>query len=285
MKDKNNDLKSELNIRPINEEEAEKISNRLGQISLVFQTFANALQRQALTNLGTLKFYEGSSDKPKIQFSTLTNGLGSRLLYQGIATYPSLIIRSKLSDETNSPQYVINLATCGTETLLGVIPEVNSSLKTFKLMGIDISKQQLLSASSRVFLPYLCRNGLAWMAINSNTDDSIASKIGHGAGAGFSSVYFHNIGNKVIENTPGKSWQETTEIVMKEISQKPLSFFNGASFRAASIAATALFLAPQTTKLIEEKFSEFYDILLDKGTPSTSPKNPKLETKENSRSK
>ena len=117
------------------------------------------------------------------------------MAYQGIATYPSLIVRSKLSSETNIPQPFITLASCGTETLLGVVPEVNSSLKTLKLLGIDIPKQELLSASTRAFFPYLCRNGLAWMAINSNTDDSIASKLAYGAGAGFSSVYFHNIGN------------------------------------------------------------------------------------------
>lgn len=285
MKNGSGDQSSVLNIKPIDEEVANKISHRFEQLALGVQTFANAVQRQAMTNLGTIKYYDKSPNKSKMEFSTLTNGLGSRFLYQGVATYPSLIVRTKMSNETDAPQFAINLAACGTETFLGVLPEVNSSLKTFKLMGIDISKQHLLSASSRVFLPYLCRNGLAWMAINSNTEDSIASKVAYGAGAGFSSSYFHNIGNKVIENTPEKSWQETAEIVMKEVSKKPLSFFNGASFRAASIAGTALFLAPQTTKFIEEKCSEFCDFLFEKEQPSNSPKNPTSEKKDNSKSR
>lgn len=285
MKNGKDDKNSELNIRPVDEKTADRIIHRFEKLALGVQTFANALQRQALTNLGTLKFYEKPPDKSGIQFSTLTNGLGSRLAYQGIATYPSLIVRTKLSNETNAPQFAINLAACGTETFLGVVPEVNSSLKTFKLMGVDISRQQLLSASARAFFPYLCRNGLAWMAINSNTNDSITSKIAYGAGAGASSAYFHNIGNKAIEYTPGKSWQETAELVMKEVSQKPLSFFNGASFRAASIAATALFLAPQSTEYIERKCSELCDFLFDKEQPSNSPKHPSSAKEINSRNR
>jgi hypothetical protein len=102
--------------------------------------------------------------------------------------------------------------------------------------------------------------------------NSMASKVAHGGLAGFSSSFFHNIGNKVIENTPGKTWQETAEIVMKEVKQKPLSFFNGASFRAASIAATALCLAPEATGHIEAVCNEIASYFCEGLSPSTSTK-------------
>ncbi len=279
------EIKDDLDLRPVDEKIADQIPQRFGQVAIGIQTLMNGLQRQAMTNLGTLSFYRNSINPSKITLSNLTDGLGSRFLYQGIATYPSLLVRSYLTNETNTPKFAISLASCGTETLLGVVPEVNSSRKTLAKLGIDISRQDLLPAASRVFIPYLCRNALAWTAINSNSNDSIPSKLAHGALAGFSSSFFHNIGNKVIENTPGKTWQETAEIVMKEIKQKPLSFFNGASFRAASIAATALFLAPEATKRIENACNEISQYFFEELNPSTSPKPEKIvkiatETKE-----
>lgn len=282
------DAKDELDLKPVDEKIAGQISQRFEQLAIGVQTLFNGLQRQAMTNLGTINFYSNSANRaknPKVNLSSLTDGLSSRLLYQGVATYPSLIIRSYLTNETDLPKLTISLASCGTETFLGVLPEVNSSRKTFAKLGIDISRQDLLPAASRVFFPYLCRNALAWAAINSNSNDNIPSKLAHGALAGFSSSFFHNIGNKVIENTPGKTWQETAEIVMQEVKQKPLSFFNGASFRAASIAATALFLAPEATKRIENACNEIAQYFFEGLNPSTSPKPEKIgkmvtETKE-----
>jgi hypothetical protein len=93
------------------------------------------------------------------------------LLYQGVATYPSLQVRSYLTNQGDVPKWAISFAYCGTETILGVLPEVNSSRKTFAKLGIDISRQDLIPAASRVFLPYLCRNALAWAAINSNSNE------------------------------------------------------------------------------------------------------------------
>lgn len=286
MRQDKDETKDDLDLRPVDEKTASQITQRFEEIAIVVQTFMNGLQRQAMTNLGTMSFYRSSTNPSKITFSNLTDGLGSRLLYQGIATYPSLQVRSYLNNKGDTtPKWAISLASCGTETLLGVIPEVNSSRKTLAKLGIDISRQDLIPAASRVFFPYLCRNALAWVAINSNSNDSMTSKLAYGALAGFSSSFFHNIGNKVIENTPGKTWQETAEIVMKEVKQKPLSFFNGASFRAASIAATALFLAPEATKYIENTCNEIAQNFFEGLNPSTSPKPEKVgkmvpETKE-----
>lgn len=278
------EIKDDLDLRPVDEKTATQITQRFEQIAIGVQTLMNGLQRQAMTNLGTMSFYKSSTNPSNITISNLTDGLGSRLLYQGVATYPSLQVRSYLNNK-DTPKWAISFASCGTETILGVIPEVNSSRKTFAKLGIDISRQDLIPAARRVFFPYLCRNGLAWTAINSNSNDSLTSKIAHGGLAGFSSSFFHNIGNKIIENTPGKTWQETAEIVMKEVKQKPLSFFNGASFRAASIAATALFLAPETTKYIENTCHEIAQYFFEELNPSTSPKPEKIgkmlsETKE-----
>ncbi len=285
MRQDKDEIKDDLDLRPIDEKTADQITQRFEQLAIGVQTLMNGLQRQAMTNLGTMSFYKSSTNPFKMNLSNLTDGLGSRLLYQGVATYPSLQVRSYLTNKSDAPKWVISFASCGTETMLGVIPEVNSSRKTLSKLGIDISRQDLIPAASRVFFPYLCRNALAWIAINSNSNDSLTSKVSHGALAGFSSSFFHNIGNKVIENTPNKTWQETAEIVMKEVKQKPLSFFNGASFRSASIAATALFLAPETTKYIENTCNEIAQYFFEGLNPSTSPKPEKIgkmvpETKE-----
>ncbi len=272
MRQDKDETKDDLDLRPVDEKTANQITQRFEQLAIGVQTLMNGLQRQAMTNLGTMSFYKSSTNPLKMNISNLTDGLGSRLLYQGVATYPSLQVRSYLTNNSDAPKFAISLASCGTETLLGVIPEINSSRKTLGKLGIDISRQDILPAASRVFFPYLCRNALAWIAINSNSNDSITSKVFHGALAGFSSSFFHNIGNKVIENTPGKTWQETAEIVMKEVRQKPLGFFNGASFRAASIAATALFLAPEATKHIENFCNETAQYIFGELNPSRNPK-------------
>jgi hypothetical protein len=273
--------KDDLHVRPVSESEAKQISDRFGQLAIGIQTFFNAIQRQALTNLGIVALYKGKEKNP-VSFSSLGNGLGSRLAYQVVANYPALSVRKILTDKTEVPAFTINLATTGVETGLGVSLEVNSSLKTLKLLGIDVTKKDLLAASTRTFLPFFVRNGLAWWAINSNTQDNMTSKIAYGAAAGAISTPFHNVGIKAIENSPGKTWQETWEAISKDIQSQPKSFLRGASFRSASIAATALFLSPQATDYILKKCSEIFDfsnIAEYSNKPSTSPFNPSTQNK------
>ena len=265
---KNNDGASE--IRPVSKAEERQISDRFGQLAMGVQTFLNAVQRQALTNLGIGALYKDKDQKP-LNFSSLTNGLGSRLLYQGVATYPSLTVRRVMTEKTDVPQFVIDLTTTTAETTLGILPEVNSSFKTLKLMGVNITKKDLLTASTRAYAPVFIRNGLAWWAINSNTDkDNIASKIVYGGLAGAASTAFHNIGIKAIENSPGKTWDETWKVISEDIASRPQIFFRGTGFRAASIAATAFFLWPKTTEYISGKCDEIFDLSNDK--PSSSPR-------------
>lgn len=258
-----------LDVRPVSEVEVKQISDQFGHLAIGIQTFFNAVQRQALTNLGIGALYK-DKEKPSINLFSLTNGLGSRLLYQGIATYPSLTIRKILTEKTDAPQFAIDFATTGAETTLGILPEVNSSFKTLKLMGVNISKSDLLTASRRAYVPVFIRNGLAWWAINSNTDkDNIVSKVGYGAVAGATSIPFHNIAIKAIENSPGRTWDETWKVIQEDIMRRPQIFFKGTSFRAASIAATAFFLWPKTTEYISEKCENIFNLF--EGKPSTSP--------------
>ena len=167
---RNNDNKWSKEIRPVSEEEAKTISDKFGQLAIGVQTVFNAIQRQGLTNLGTFALHKDKTNP--LNFSSLTNGLGSRFLYQAVATYPALQIRKLLTDNTDLPHFAINFATTGIETLFGVPLEVNSSLKTLKLVGIDIAKKDLLAASARTFFPFFIRNNLAWCAINSNPDNN-----------------------------------------------------------------------------------------------------------------
>lgn len=263
---KNNDGASE--VRPVNKAEEKQISDRFEQLAIGVQTFLNAVQRQALTNLGIGSLYKDKERKP-LNFSSLTNGLGSRLLYQGVATYPSLTVRKVMTEKADVPQFVIDLTTTTAETTLGILPEVNSSFKTLKLMGVNIAKKDLLTSSTRAYAPVFIRNGLAWWAINSNTDkDNIASKIVCGGLAGAASTAFHNIGIKAIENSPGKTWDETWKVIHEDIVSRPQIFFRGTGFRAASIAATAFFLWPKTTEYISEKCNEIFDLCSSKPSPS-----------------
>jgi hypothetical protein len=251
-------------IRPITEKEEHKMSERFSQISIVMQSILNALQRQSLTNLATAAIYKDR--KFTTNFSSLTNGLSSRLAYQGFAIYPALQIR-KVLIENNLPQFSINFATTFTDTFLGVPLEVNSSLKTLKLLGVNIAKKDLLTVSTRTFFPFFVRNGLSWCAINSNSQESLLSKIAYGAAAGIISTPFNNIGIKVIEHSPNKTWQETWEAVLKEITKQP-NLFRGVHLRASSIAASSILLAPQTTAYLTGKFSEVFI----ENIPSKCPK-------------
>jgi hypothetical protein len=272
---KNN--KDDLDLRAVSEVEASQISERFMQLALGVQTFLNAIQRQALTNLGIGALYKDKESKP-VNFSSLTNGLGSRLLYQGVATYPSLVVRKILTEKTEAPQFAIDFATTGVETTLGILPEVNSSFKTLRLMGVSITKDDLLTASKRAYAPVFIRNGLAWWAINSNTQkDSIVSKIAYGAAAGALSTPFHNITIKAIENSPGKTWDETWKAISEDVMKQPQIFFRGASFRAASIAATSFFLWPKTTEYIAEKCNNIFNLTAEK--PSTSPNGASVSDK------
>ncbi len=272
---KNN--QDDLDIRPVTETEANQISERFGQLAIGIQTFLNAVQRQTLTNLGIRSLYKDKEQKKPVGFSSLSNGLGSRLLYQGVATYPSLIIRKILTDETDSTQFAIDFVTTTSETTLGIIPEVNSSFKTLREIGINITKQDLLNASMRAYAPVFIRNGLAWWAINSNTKkDDIVSKVGYGALAGALSTPFHNIAIKTIENSPNKAADETWKIIKKDIMERPQIFFRGTSFRAASIAATSFFLWPKTTEYLMAKCNEIFGC---DDMPSKSPHSASLHDK------
>jgi hypothetical protein len=269
---RNNDDKWLKEIRPVSKEETTTISDKFGQLAIGIQTVFNAFQRQALTNLGTFALHKDKTNP--LNFSSLTNGLGSRFLYQAVATYPALQIRKILTDKTDLPHFAINFATTGIETAFGVPLEVNSSLKTLKLLGIDIAKKDLLIASTRTFFPFLIRNSLAWCAINSNPNNNdFFSKITYGALAGAISTPFHNIGIKAMENSANKSWEETWNAVLKEIRKQPSTLFRGSPFRSLSIAATAFLLSPQTTDLLSEKCNEIFDYYNDKTSSNPKPSN------------
>lgn len=114
-------------IRPVNKEEAQIISDKFQQFAIAIQTVFNAIQRQALTNIGIAALHRGKINP--LNFSSLTNGLGSRFMYQGIATYPSLQVRQYLNNHTNLPDFSINFATTVIETALGVLLEVHSKTR------------------------------------------------------------------------------------------------------------------------------------------------------------
>lgn len=274
----------EAEIRPVTEQETSNILNIFTQLSFGAQLLGNAIQRQALNNLGIEAIHK---NKPvKTSLSSLSNGLSSRLLYQGVAAYPSLCLRKYLTQDTNLPEYAITLATTGAETVLGARLDVTGSLKTLKSLGIHIPKEDLLKTTARTFFPLYIRNGLAWCAINSNSQDNLISKALFGFGAGVVSTIPHNIGIKVMEHSPGNTIPETMRAVTKEISKDPHFLIRGSLLRGASILGTTMLFSREATKYLEEGLGTMVDSKNNSPLPSpkeASSTNVVSENKEKSR--
>lgn len=272
---KNNKIPEE-EIRPVTQQEASNISNIFTQLSFGTQLIGNAIQRQALNNLGIEAMHKNKPVKTSV--ASLSSGLSSRLLYQGVAAYPSLCLRKYLTEDTNLPEYAITLATTGAETALGVKLDVKSSLKTLQSLGINIPKENLLNISARTFLPFYIRNGLAWCAINSNSQDNLASKALYGFGAGVLSTAPHNIGIKVMEHSFNKTIPETIKAVTNEISKDPQLLTRGSLLRGASILGTTLFFSREATQYLEDGLRNMFDSEsdshLNSKNPLSSPQKP-----------
>jgi hypothetical protein len=271
---------AELDLRPINPPETHQISNIFNRLAEFTAALSNGLQRQIATNIGSRTLHRNDGGLNPQKHAPLTAGLMSRFAYQAGATYPSLLTRQVLTNKGDVPQYAITLSTTGVETTLGMPFEVSGSMKTLQKLGIEIGKKDLMVASSRAFLPFFVRNNLAWMAINSNTDDGLMSKVGFGALAGAISVPFHNIGMKAMEHSPNKTYSQTWNAIQKEVMQNPKQFFQGTSVRSASIATTAILLAPETLNKLAELYQKvsndyYFDDKPIPPCPSTKPQEAK----------
>ncbi len=258
-----------LEIRPVTPAESEKMSNGFARLANVMQVVANAVQRQVATNLGIMLLHKHK--RPEINISSLADGFSSRLIYSGVVTYPCLWVRKTLEDKGAS-QFAINFATASVDTAIGVPLEVNSSIKTLKLLGVDIAKKDLMAVSARAFFPFFIRNQISWCAINSGSQEDLKGKVFLGALAGAASASFHNIGTLAMENSLNKTWEETWCAVAREVRSHP-NLFVGAGTRAVSIGASAIFLSPQTTEFLTQKCREIFGEI----EPSRSPQNPTSE--------
>lgn len=244
-----NDVEEEIKALPKAEEK--KILSVFSNLAMGFQIGLNSLQRQALHNLTTAALHPDK--KFAINFSSLTGGLSARLLSQGLVSYPCLRIRKHLEEEAKQPRFVITLATSLVDTVIGVPLEVYGSLKTLKTLGIDISKKDLLMISSKSFIPFFLRNGIAWAAINDNSQDNLFTKAWKAAIAGAVSTVPHNMGMKAIEySASGKSVSEVASLVAQDVKLNPSIFLRGAGFRTAATIGSTFCLWSKFTQILED---------------------------------
>ena len=243
-------------IRPLSPIEERKIFNVFSQLAIGTQIGFNALQRQSLHNLATVALF--SDKKLAINVSSLTAGLSSRILSQGVVTYPCLQIRKYLTENTDQPKFAITFATSLVDTSIGVPLEVNSSLKTLKTLGIDISKKDLLMVSSKSFVPFFLRNCITWAAINDNSQESLFGKACNAAFAGLASTVPHNIGMKVVEYSSVKSVGEVVDLVKSDINLNPRILMKGAGFRVAATIGSVFCLSSNLTQILEEGGRKFF---------------------------
>ncbi|NBV06897.1 MAG: hypothetical protein EBS06_06660 [Proteobacteria bacterium] len=261
-KDNQADKDSE-EFRPLSLVESEAINKNFSSFVNAAQIFFNSLQRNAATNINAINLH----NKSALNFSVFTNGLSSKLLQQGFVVYPCLSIR-KILQERDSPQFVINLSTAFADTTLGVPLEVNALLKTMKLLGVEIARKDIITATAKAFAPFFCRDFLSWSAINSNANDSLVTKFLYGVGSGTLTTPINNIGILVVENSPNKTWEETWKATLKKVCEKPKILSAGWKVRPLSIGASSIILSAQTTEFLTK---EIQKIFAD-NSPSFSPK-------------
>lgn len=270
-------------IKPLDAKEVVQISSIFSQLAIGTQAFANAAQRHALNHFGILSFYRDKADKIPQTKTSIASGFPARLLYQGVAIYPSLLvgraISDNLKDNPNLPKFVINylpvITATTLETASGTPLEVGSSLKSLKAVGINIGKKDLVAASTKTFCPFWFRNVLTWWAIDGdrnslaeNDENQLIKKAARGAFAGFVSTPLQNIGLMTTENSLNKSWTETANLVWEGIKKQP-NLLRGSPQRTVAIAGTSVILSQQTTDLLVETYKKFFG--KPESQPSSSP--------------
>lgn len=280
----NNPEDLEKEIKPLNKKEVVQISNIFSQLAIGTQAFANAAQRHALNHYGILSFYKDKDPQTK-NSQAKTSAVGdfsARLLYQGVAIYPSLLIgrafSDNLKDNPNLPKFFIDyfptIAATTFETAAGTPLEVRSSFRSLRSVGINISTKDLLSASKKTFVPFWFRNVLTWWAIDGDRNDlvdydenKLIKKAARGAFAGFLSTPLQNIGLMTTENSLNKSWGETASAVFEGIKKQP-NLFRGALPRSTAIAATSVILSQPTTDLLVDAYKKFFGATEPQPSPS-----------------
>jgi len=271
----------EKDIKPLDAQEVAQISNIFSQLAIGTQAFANAAQRHTLNHFGILSFYKDKAPQtPNIKTSIIKD-FPARLLYQGVAIYPSLLVGRALSDNLgnnpNTPKFIIDylptIAATTFETAAGTPLEVRSSFNSLKSVGINMGAKDLLAASTKTFCPFWFRNVLTWWAIGGDRgelsdgdENKLIKKALKGAFAGFVSTPLQNIGLMTTENSLNRSWAETANAVFEGIKKQP-NLLRGASSRILAISGTAVILSQQTTDLLVDTYKKFSA----SEQPSTSP--------------
>lgn len=248
------DTKEEISA--VSPTEEKKLLNIFSNLAIGSQIGLNALQRQVLQNLATAALHPDK--KFAISASSLTAGLSTRILSQGLVTYPCLQVRKYLTENTEQPKFVITLATSLVDTAIGVPLEVYGSLKTLKTLGIDISKKDLLMVSSKSFVPFFLRNCITWAAINNNSQDSLFTKSWKAAMSGAVSTVPHNVGMKFVEYSSGKSVFEVASLIAKDVKLDPSILIRGVGFRVATTVGSAFCLSSKLTQILEENQCKFF---------------------------
>jgi len=247
------------------------MSDNFSRFAMGLQILLNTAQRQAFHVLGLAALHEDK--KFTANLSSLTSGISSRLLYSGVVTYPILQVR-KFLEEKNAPKFQINFAAAAINTAIGVPLELNSSIKTFNALGLDIKKGDLVKMSAASFVPFMVRNAIVWSQINEEYPNLLA-KSATAAVAGVVSTPFHNIGLKVAEDSVvHQSWNELGNKLLKDVKERPNFLWKGIPQRVLATAAATFLLSSEATKLIEEAAK---NVINYKETPSSAPLNGSFE--------
>lgn len=236
------------------------VTDEKGQVSPkvvnALQCVFDSLQRHAL---GVTKIMVDSGKNPIQQIgnnpSLLVKGFESRLGYKMTATYPSLLLKQILPEDTS--KYTVSAATTLSETIIGAPLEVNSAKNSLKTLGKDISTVSAFANTTKsVFLPFLCRNYIGWLVLNSPEED-LGKKFVKGGLAGILSSPLDSIGNKVMAiSDSSKSLVETYLQAAKELSIP--NMVKSAPIRAIAAGSSAVILSKEMQKIVSEAIDPLY---------------------------
>jgi hypothetical protein len=234
-----------------------------------FQCGLDAVQRQAL---GVVKMLTDSGRNPIQEVGQnprlLFTGFESRFLYKMLATYPSLLVRQVVGEDT--PTWQVAALSTIVETLIGAPLEVNSARASLKSLGQNIDGFASFAHTTRAaFLPFAVRNYVGWLVINGEERDPLR-RAALGGLAGIMSSPIDSLGNLSMRySDPNKSLLETYFKAMNKISLADMA--RAAPVRGVAAGLSAVVLSGQTTEILRDIFNPLYQRAIGINSQNPNP--------------
>lgn len=226
---------------------------QLTAISVIRHSASNAA---AIMTLGAQKMMVDLST-----FKLLYSGFLSRLTYQGVAVFPSIMVKDYLKDQGYSDTFSYTAAVL-TESAAGIPLELYGYKDIFKKAGIGTNLKNLAKAELKALPAHLMRNSGFYLALylisDQKTNDQpiviedVLKKIGYGAGLSAITTLPGSWGLLAIQNSAGRNFIETQEKVWEIVKKDGIKrICRGGLLRGISGALAAVAMLPTSRQHIE----------------------------------